>query len=54
MTPDKPPSIIEHVLKRYPAGSPLSLMVRIGLEHCFSSATLDEVFEGSRTKTLTS
>ena len=53
MTPDKPPSIMQHVLARYTAGSPLSLMVRIGLEHCFSSATLDEVFEGSRTTTYT-
>ncbi|MBK8692831.1 MAG: hypothetical protein IPN17_11200 [Deltaproteobacteria bacterium] len=53
MTPDKPPSIMQHVLSRYTAGSPLSLMVRIGLEHCFSSAALDEVFEGSRTKTYT-
>ena len=53
MTPDKPPSIMQHVLSRYTAGSPLSLMVRIGLEHCFSSATLDEVFEGSRTTTYT-
>ncbi|MBK6535683.1 MAG: hypothetical protein IPF99_40985 [Deltaproteobacteria bacterium] len=44
---------MQHVLSRYTAGSPLSLMVRIGLEHCFSSAALDEVFEGSRTKTYT-
>ncbi|MBK8690713.1 MAG: hypothetical protein IPN17_00005 [Deltaproteobacteria bacterium] len=43
---------MQHVLSRYTAGSPLSLMVRIGLEHCFSSAALDEVFEG-RTKTYT-
>jgi|GEM_PF-2402291 len=48
MTPGKPPSIMQHVLSRYTVGSPLSRMVRIGLEHCFSSATLDEVFEGSR------
>ncbi len=43
------PSMMDHVLERYAARSPLSLMTRIGMEHCFSSATLDQLFERHRT-----
>ncbi|MBK6528859.1 MAG: hypothetical protein IPF99_04555 [Deltaproteobacteria bacterium] len=52
MTPDKPRRSCR-TSSAGTAGSPLSLMVRIGLEHCFSSAALDEVFEERRTKTYT-
>ncbi|MFM7298345.1 MAG: transposase [Planctomycetota bacterium] len=51
------PSMMDYVLERYAARSPLSLMARIGLEHCFSNATLDRLFERHRsqgyTQTLT-
>lgn len=42
------PSMMDHVLERYAARSPLSLMARIGLEHCFSNDALDKLFERNR------
>lgn len=43
------PSMMDQVLERYASRSPLSVMARIGLEHCFSDATLDSLFERHRT-----
>ena len=42
------PSMIDHVLERYSAVSPLSVMAHVGLQYCFSSATLDSLFDRHR------
>jgi len=40
MTADNPPSLMQNVIFRYTERSPLSLMVRVGMEHAFSNATI--------------
>lgn len=47
------PSMMDLVVSRYTARSPLSLMARIGLERCFSDATLDKLFERHRVEGYT-